>query len=118
MPLCSKTKVELPKEGVMVRRSGKYRTVYKVTRTFRNSKGQPTNERVTIGKLDEESGMLVPNDNYWEHYGGTAIEILPAYDSVRSVGASFLTGSVLKGFGIIEMLESCLGSERAKLSLW
>jgi len=117
MALCSKTKVDLPKEGVMVRRSGKYRTVYKVTKTFRNSKGQPTNERVTIGRLDEESGMLVPNDNYWKHYGETTIELLPAYDSVRSVGASFLISSVFKSLGITDILESCLSHERAKLSL-
>ena len=116
MALCSKLKVELPKAGVMVRRSGKYRTVYKVTKTFRNSKGKPTNERVTIGRLDEESGMLVPNDNYWKHYANSAIELLPAYNSVRSVGASFLIGNVLKSLGVIDMLESCLGSERAKLS--
>ena len=117
MALCSKTKVNLPKEGVMVRRSGKYRTVYKVNRTFRNAKGQPTNERVSIGRLDEESGMLIPNDTYWKYYGDTAIEVLPAYDSVRSVGASFVIGSVLKGLGVTEILESCLGKERAKLSL-
>ena len=117
MALCSKVKVEMPKAGVMVRRSGKYRTVYKVTKTFRNSKGKPTNERVAIGRLDEESGMLVPNDNYWKHYADTAIELLPTYNSVRSVGASFLIGNVLKTHGVIDMLESCLGCERAKLSL-
>jgi hypothetical protein len=115
MALCSKTKVELPKEGVMVRRSGKYRTVYKVTKTFRNSKGQPTNERVTIGRLDEESGMLVPNDNYWKHYGETTIELLPAYDSVRSVGASFLISSVFKSLGITDILESWATKEQSYL---
>jgi transposase len=117
MALCSKTKVELPKVGVIVRRRGKYRTVYKVTRTFRNSLGQPTNERVTIGILDEESGMLIPNDNYWKHYGDADIELLPAYDSVRSVGASFLIGNIFKSLGVTDILESCLGTERAKLSL-
>ena len=117
MPLCSKTKVELPKEGIMVRRSGKYRTVYKVIKAYRNSKGQPTNERVTIGRLDEESGMLIPNDNYWTYYGEAVIELLPAYDSVRSVGAAFLISSILKALGVMDMLENCLDSMRAKLSL-
>jgi len=117
MSLCSKTKVELPKDGVIVRRSGKYRTVYKVTKTFRNSKGQPTNERVTIGRLDEGSGMLVPNDNYWKYHAEAAIEILPAYDSVRSIGASFLIGSIFRLLGVTDILESCLGTERAKQSL-
>ena len=40
--------------------------VYHVLETFRNEKGQPTNRRRLIGKLDEESGMLVPNDAYYE----------------------------------------------------
>ena len=117
MSLCAKVKVELPAEGVTVRRSGRYRTVYKVTKSFRNDKGQPTSERVSIGRLDEESGMLVPNDNYWEHYAGTGIELLPAYDSMRSVGATFLLGKVLAGLGIKGILEGCLGQERAGLAM-
>ena len=117
MALCSKVKVEMPKEGVMVRRSGKYRTVYKVVKAFRNGKGQPTNERITIGRLDEESGMLVPNDSYWEHYGAGAIELLPSYDSVRSIGASFLTGKILEALGITEILSECLGQKRTGLAV-
>ncbi len=31
-------------------------------------KGKPTNERVSIGRLDEETGKLIPNWNYYETY--------------------------------------------------
>ena len=117
MALSSKVKVEMPAEGVTVRRSGRYRTVYKVLRSYRNEKGQPTCERVAIGRLDGESGMLVPNDSYWAYYGAGAVEVLPDYDSVRSVGASFLVGSVLSSLGVAGILDGALGAERAGLAL-
>ena len=117
MALCEKVKVKLPPGGVTVRRSGKYRTVYKVTKSFRNDKGQPTSERVSIGRLDEVSGMLVPNDNYWDYYAGAEIELLPAYDSVRSVGATFLLGKILSELGISDMLKECLGQDRSQQAL-
>jgi len=117
MALCSKVKVPLPDAGVTVRRSGRYATVYKVLKAYRNEKGQPTCARVSIGRLDAASGMLVPNDNYWEHYGAGTVEVLPAYDSVRSVGASFLLGRVLDTLGIKRALADCLGPERGRLAL-
>jgi hypothetical protein len=64
LPLCSKLKVELPKSGVFSRRSGIYPTVFKVIRTYLNAKGQSASERVAIGKLDQDTGMLIPNDRY------------------------------------------------------
>ena len=117
MSLCAKIQVALPKEGITVRRSGKYQTVYKVTSTYRNAKGQPTSERISIGRLDGDTGRLIPNDNYWEHYGSSAIEVLPSYDSVRCVGSVFLIGSILKSLGIDSMLEGCLGKDRAGMAL-
>ena len=67
MALNSRIKVPLPEKGVIVaRRKGDVPRVYHVLETFRNEKGQPTNKRKLIGKLDEESGMLVPNDAYYE----------------------------------------------------
>ena len=68
MSLSSKIKVRLPDKGLIIRRSGKYHYVYKVLQTYRTEKGQPTNKRRAIGKLDEESGLLIPNDTYWEFY--------------------------------------------------
>jgi transposase len=117
MSLCAKVQVDLPDEGITIRRSGKYNTVYKVMSSFRNSKGQPTSERVSIGRLDCASGRLIPNDNYWRHYGDKAIEVLPDFDSVRSIGAVFLFGSILRSLGIASILEGCLGKERSVAAL-
>ena len=119
-------KVPLPEEGVIIRRSGKYRYVYKVTNTFRNEKGQPTNTRVSIGRSDEESGMLIPNDKYWELYGDSFpgsnepesvsnLSPLPGvgFENVHSIGATFLIGRILDSLGIGDILRNEFGPVRA-----
>lgn len=113
MPLSEKTKVPLPDKGITTRRSGPYRYVYKVIRSYRNDKGQPTSERISIGRLDENSGMLIPNDNYWQHYQQTTVELLPSYDSIRSVGATLLVTRILHTLQVERILKSALGDERA-----
>ncbi|MDR2492777.1 MAG: transposase [Coriobacteriales bacterium] len=117
MSLSERVKVPMPESGVTTRRSGGRSYVYKVTRSYRNGKGQPTSDRVSIGRLDAATGMLVPNDNYWVLYEGAGVEILPSYDSVRSVGATFLVGGILEGLGAGRMLQAVLGPERASLAL-
>lgn len=111
--LSSRVKVPVPDAGVIVRRTGRNRYVYKVTRTFRNDRGQPTNTRESIGRVDEASGMLVPNDAYWRHYPDRRLEWLPAEDSIRSVGAGFLAGAVMDGLGLGGALAGALGGSRA-----
>jgi len=119
-------KVPLPEEGIIIRRTGKYRYVYKVMNTFRNEKGQPTNTRVSIGRSDEETGMLIPNDKYWELYGesfpasnetgfSSNPPLLPTvgFESVHSIGATFLIGRILDSLGIMEILRNTFGQVRA-----
>jgi transposase len=119
-------KVPLPEIGIIIRRSGKYRYVYKVLNTYRNEKGQPTNTRVSIGKFDEETGMLIPNDKYWELYGETfpalnETELFPnssslpaiGFERVHSIGATFFIGRILESLGIAEILQDKFGQVRA-----
>lgn len=115
MALSSRVKVELPKTGLIIRRNGRYRYVYKVLKAYRNDKGQPTNDRRLIGRMDEKSGMLVPNDNYWELCTQSSVEVLPSFDAVRSAGTVFVLGQVLDTLGVQEILDSTLGPERANL---
>jgi transposase len=100
----------MPNEGVIIRSGGTYRYVYKVLSAFRNAKGQPTNTRRQIGRLDVESGMLIPNENYYDLYGTSALEMLPSSDSVRSVGATFLVRRIFESLGIMEALTDVFGS--------
>jgi transposase len=114
MALNSKVQVPMPSNGIIIRSSGKYHYVYKVLKTFRNDKGQPSNIRTTIGRLDKSTGMLIPNDTYYEHYSDATVETFPAFDSVRSVGATFLVGQVLKKLKITKILTDILGQAKAR----
>ena len=104
MSLKSGLKVPLPEKGIIIRKSGKYRYVYKVLSTFRTESGQATNKRMAIGKIDGESGMLIPNKAYWGVYG---LEKAPlqTYESVRSIGATFLVKTILTELGVTRILE-------------
>jgi hypothetical protein len=55
-------------DGVHVKSAGakgeKY--VYKYVRYFRNEDGKPRNKAKSIGKLDEETGKMYPNSNYYD----------------------------------------------------
>jgi hypothetical protein len=117
MTLDPKTQVPIPEHGVIVRRSGNRPTVYKVIRSYRNEKGQPTNDRVDIGKLDIVTGKLIPNAKYWEYYGGfsTKIDITTTYESIRSIGGSFLIEHIMNSLGLLETLNANLGTERSSL---
>jgi len=116
--LSSKNTVPLPESGIIVRRSAKYHYVYRVLETFRNDKGQPTNTRRLIGRLDAKSNMLVPNDSYYELYGtDTVTECAQVFESVISVGAPFLVAHILLRLGVTRILEEALGARRARFAI-
>jgi transposase len=114
MSLSTKIKVPLPKSGITTRKSGAHRYVYKVIKCYRNAKGQPTSDRISIGRIDEQSQLLVPNDNYWRFYGDTAVELLPAFNSVRSIGATILARHILDSLGASAILHEVFGYDRAQ----
>ena len=68
MALDESIKVPLPRQGIVRYKSGDVVYAYYITRIYRNKKGKPTNDRVSIGKIDNETGMLIPNKNYYEIY--------------------------------------------------
>ena len=116
--LSSKITVPLPESGIIVRRSGKYKYVYKVLEAFRNAKGQPTNLRRLIGRLDAGGKRLVPNDGYYEFYGTNVdteaiVEPTPVIENVVSVGAPFLVAHILSRLGVTQILERAFGGGRA-----
>lgn len=66
MALDKSVKVELPERGIAYKKVSGRTYVYYVTAVYRNEKGQPTCDRTSIGLLDEETGKLIPNRNYYE----------------------------------------------------
>ena len=118
MALNTKLRVPLPEKGIIVRKSGVYRYVYKVLSTYRTENGQPTNKRRSIGKIDTANGMLIPNDTYWELCGDPDImEQIPSYNSVRSIGATFLIGRLLENLGVSKILKEVYGNNKASIIL-
>ena len=61
MSLAVHERVEIPPHCVKVP-NGKNIYIHYTLRAYRNEKGQPTNERVSIGKLDPETGKYVGFD--------------------------------------------------------
>lgn len=84
--------VPLPDKGVQVYAKNGRRYAYKVTRTYRNAKGKPTCDRRSIGRVDDETGMLIPNLAYYEFYGDSAIAAAapqPQVGAVFEAGVAF-----------------------------
>ena len=61
-------KVDLPKEKVFIAKSGKnqIKYVYYILKSYRNEKNQPTGKTISIGRYDEETNKLIPNDNFFK----------------------------------------------------
>ena len=101
MALDTSVKVPLPEHGIAYKKvSGKV-YVYFVTATYRNAKGQPTCDRSCIGRLDEESGKLIPNKNYYEIYlKGSR----PMAGGVFDYGMFHVFENIVKELGIVTIL--------------
>lgn len=101
MALNSEMKVEIPERGVAYKKVSGKTYVYYVTATYRNAKGKPTCDRVSIGRLDEESGKLIPNRNYYEIYLKQPVE-----KCVRDYGVGLVFAKICKTLGIEKLLKS------------
>jgi transposase len=113
MALNSRIQVPLPSKGIIVSRVGEYPYVYHVIKTYRNDKGQPTNQRRSIGKLDKKTGKLIPNDTYYEFYGESRSDTAADIHEIREAGVPFLVTWIFHKLGIDLMLEEVFGAGRA-----
>ncbi len=71
MPKLKHHAVPIPKaKGVHIKTAGKKKEkyVYQYIKYFRNENGQPRNKAKAIGKVADEPGMMIPNDNYFEMF--------------------------------------------------
>ena len=108
--------VPIPEPGVSRKRVGKYLYAYHIGKGYRNDKGQPTNEKTAIGKVDEKTGMLIPNDNYFVIYGGVPsvkIEI----DSVLNFGHYYLLSTIAEETGLSRVLRNVFGEMGDRIQL-
>ena len=79
--MLKKIKVKMPNNGCVARTFNSSVYIYYATDYFRNEDGKPRTTRVLIGKKDEASGMLIPNDNYFDLF---SVEIIIKERSVKN----------------------------------
>jgi transposase len=112
MAVYNESPVDIPNdEGIHIKSAGakgeKY--VYKYVKYFRNAEGKPRNKAKAIGKLDVDSGKMLPNSNYFEMYN--IDPILPNID-VWDYGYSYLVLKVCRDMGLLDCLTNAFGEPR------
>jgi transposase len=101
MALDNSVQVALPEHGIAYKKvSGKV-YVYYVTASYRNAKGNPTCDRISIGRLDEETGKLIPNRNYYEVYLNKP---MPVNTGIQDFGTADVFEKVTVKLGVRKLL--------------
>lgn len=96
--------VEIPEKRITFKKSAngtKY--VYYTTRSYRNSKGKPTSDEKSIGKIDKVTGKLIPNKNYFEIFKSAIKE---TDKTVVSVGLVKTYKQIAKEIGLTKILKN------------
>lgn len=102
-------------KGVHIKSAGakgeKY--VYKYVEFFRNSEGQPRNKARSIGKLSSESGMMIPNSNYFDIY-----KVAPSLPDVVvwDYGYTWLFHKVCSDIGMFEIFHTVFGPKASEIA--
>ncbi len=102
MSLNQNVKVAYPEHGCVKRKMGDKIYVYYATAVYRNEKGQPTSDRVSIGRYDPETGKLIPNRSYYEVYLKTS---QPVTKAIFDYGVFYAFSGIVKKFGIDKTLK-------------
>ena len=107
----SKILVDIPTDkGVHIKSAGakgdKY--VYQYTSYFRNDEGQPRNKAKSIGKLDVESGKMVPNSNYYAMF-----KVSPHMRDITvwEYGYTYLVQKCCRDMGLLDCLSKAFAEQ-------
>ena len=82
--------------------------VYKYTHYFRNTEGKPRNRAIMIGKIDDETGKMKPNNNYYELFNVTPE--MPD-TAVWDYGYSYLALKCCNEMGLTDCLNKAFGTQ-------
>ena len=107
------TLVDLPKKRITYKKGPngtKY--VYYTIRSYRNAQGKPTSDEKSIGKLDEATGKLIPNRNYYELFPQ---ERPDAPEKILSTGYFKVFLEVAETIGLTQALTKSFSTDYEKL---
>jgi len=103
--------VSMPESKVLFREKVDGTTyVYYRTRTYRNKKGQPTNDVVAIGKKDNKTGKLIPNPRYFELFPASnhLNPKVPTPKLVQTTGSVVAMKDIANQTELLSTLKHCL----------
>ena len=101
--------VPMPESNISISTVGKYKYAYHIGKGYRNAKGQPTSEKHSIGRLDEETGMLIPNENYFAIYGEMPKAAPIEVDTIVNFGDHFFLDHIATEIGLSKVLKNIFG---------
>lgn len=113
--MLSNIMVEMPQKGIVKHKTKKVTYVYHILRAYRDEKGHPTNERIAIGKLDEESGMLIPNKTYYEIYETKTTKEKTEIMKIETSGITAFFENAVKSAGLDIMLKKVFPDKYKKI---
>lgn len=100
--LDNRVKVDLPEKGIVKVHTGGMTYVQYTVCSAKTKAGKPTGKRVVIGKLDEESGKLIPNRNYYELFGEKQED---ERRLIRSCGCYHAVSTISDSLGLTKLLQ-------------
>ena len=86
--------------------------VYYTLRSYRNAQGKPTSDEKSIGKLDEATGKLIPNKNYFDLFPSERQDIP---ETIQSVGYVEVVAHLAEAIGLTQILRQSFGKDSEKL---
>lgn len=113
MGLYSDYEVKIP-SGTFTNKKG---YVYVYTNFFRNADGNPRNQSISIGKLNEKGNKLIPNANYFKHFNIDRSSLAPnnttplSRYSTYSVGYTCLIHKLMGTTGLQKVLDESFSEE-------
>jgi transposase len=107
--------VDLPSKQIS-RKKQKNGTTYIYYRTNfrRDEHGRATFDETAIGKLDESSGKLIPNRNYYGLFPGESVDHVR---SVKTFGLTFILNRVVRDLKLDEIMSPIFESTQELLAL-
>ena len=109
--------VDLPSKGVVKQKGASATYIYHILRSYRDEKGRPTNDRVCIGKLDIETGKLIPNQTYFSLYDTPEIKKDNNISTIQTKGVTEFVDTAIEKSSLSKILKKVFPTNYKKILL-
>jgi hypothetical protein len=100
----------MPEDNVSKKPKGVHVYVYHIGKGYRNDKGKSTSKQTLIGKFDEASNRLFPNDNYFEIFGGSPLAPSSlSVDAIKNYGNYYLLSALIRDYQMDTLVKRVFG---------